>query len=570
MARVNPYCNTKMVEDELNIKFTKHNHIKPEDVLVFAVIDDTNFYPVKTSLDSNGHFHLEDNGALIRRPLFVGSKRQFLYKQYNLQEDSIRIDLDNAFKTGWNPNKYIIFRNGYLLNSNLYKIYVPTFDSDYAIKCIYSSTTFKAGDRLDIFYIEHPDFQQVRFNQDIYIQTRRAYCETENQVLVKVPYPYDSYPRNKNMFYVVDDQTHHYLDNRYDYTVADGAEYIVLRNDQLLKKPYKDNLIFTFPYAKEDFEDESDMDGIGENSGVSFITLHSSYEPKANELYSNPDGLVYFDPPFNKYKLTKENIMIFCNTTFVNPERYKLKSNGCIQLLEKEDIAHYEYSRFTMLIFAETTKISKKYREFDFKIFQVFPTQDGQTQFTIPSVEPKNTDFMVFEGSLFFDVHNRYTWNTDVQPNTMTLNDPAIKIRTNRPLTFLFYTNSDNGYRKTKTMELVKIQFESTEDGKVHMYNSRKYDIEFNKQNSIIFMNGVYLEPDRYEIVDNDLKFTTPTDTIYTGKSFTGIYLVSHKLDTDGGDEGYFVHDEMSQGFKDKYLWFDELYTKPIITQVWE
>ena len=80
MARVNPYCNTKMVEDELNIKFTKHNHIKPEDVLVFAVIDDTNFYPVKTSLDSNGHFHLEDNGALIRRPLFVGSKRQFLYK----------------------------------------------------------------------------------------------------------------------------------------------------------------------------------------------------------------------------------------------------------------------------------------------------------------------------------------------------------------------------------------------------------------------------------------------------------------------------------------------------------
>lgn len=571
MNRNNPYTDPSAVEKELNSKYVGNPDINVKDIQLFVKSDDFNYYPIEFGIDSSGNIRLEDNVSLIHNDIYVGSNKQFIYEQVIINTESIRYDFSTKFCTAWRDDKFIIFRNGHLLNPVLYRIIIPGFDNDYCIKCVYSSTKFLVGDRLDIFYIEgEGKLTDVRFNQDVYIQTRRVYCESKGQVLVKIPYPYNKYPRNKNMFYVFNAQTGKYLDNRYDYTIENTVNYIVLRDNTILTNIQKDHLVFTFPYAKEDFETEVDGDGVGTDSGVSFVMSYSVYEPSSQPY--DPTGLITFSPPYGRYTLVKSNIMLFCNGTFVDPSKYKLINNYTVQLLDADDIRHYEFSKYTMLIFSETTNTAKKrYREFEFQTFQIFPSSSSQTVFTVPKVDPKNDNFLVFEGTLFFDVHYRYTWDTTVYPNTITLDTSSGYLPTNKPLTFIFYTNKKSSHRNTKTLELIKIYFESAQDGgSVHMTNSRGYDIIFNKANCVLFMNGTYLEPDRYEIdTENNLTFNGEVDTLKINKSFTGIYLVSHSIeaDPDSDMEGPFMYDEMTNGAKEKYLWFDERYADPIITK---
>lgn len=574
MARIKPYGDTSAVEKELNSKFRGHLRIKQEDVQVFAIQDSLNYLPVQTSIDSDGNFHIEDKAEVVERGLVVGSKKQFLYKRYEKETlgrvyNGLKIVLDETFRTAWDKSKYLVFKDGYLLSPSMYVLSIPTWDNDLSEKAIYFPYKLDAEkNTIDVFYIEHNDFVNVRFNQDAYIETKKAYCENKNQILVKVPYPNDFYPRDKKMFFVLDGQTSAYLDDRYDYVTADGAEYIVLKEDTHLVNPYKDYLTFVFPYVAEEIDsDMDDEDGVGEHSGVSFLALHSSYDPKRG-TYSNPNGIVSFteEALFTKYDLTKEKIMLFCNSTFIEPDRYKLLNNNTIKLLRKKDVEHYEFSRFTMLVFAEK---SAKKKAFDLTVQQVPIKKSDNGIYNVPKTDPISTNFLVFYDTLFFDISDRFTLDTSTIPNKIKLNSPLndLRVQDGHLLTFVFYGKSkDATVRLNREIEICKINFTSANDGTANMQvPDLEHSIKFNRKNCIIFMNGTYLDPSRYTIDNNVLTFDSRINSLVSNKALTGIYLVSHPTIQDNSDAGYFVHDGMDVAHKAKRLIFDELYSYPKI-----
>lgn len=561
MNRFNPKTDVSAVEQE--IEWYCHNYYIPrEDAQLFAMIDPLNYYPIFTSLDSNGKIVVEDTPDAVSLELFVGTKRQFLYKQYVITHSSIVLELTQEFKTGWNPKNYLVFRNGLLLNSIMYDVYCPSFTSVYTVKSIYSQTKFLKGDRIDVFYIEADDrFKPVQFNHDVFIKNVKQFCEIPGQLAVRIPYPYASYPRQTEMFYVFNTQTKRYLTKDVDYAVEAGGQYIILKDETILTAVNEDSLTFVFPYCMSEYEFETANDLVGEESGISFFISYSQWEPKhAGDVFS-PTGIIEFNPPFSEYDLTKDNFLLFCNNTYMHPDKYDFIDNTHIKLLDPMDAAHAEFAKYTMLIFHETDSKAKLYRSFEFQAIPVIPTMDNQSIIDLPIVNPANTGFMAFEGALMFDVHEKFTW--DKSNNQIIVHDPS-SIKAGRQILFVFYLNVPDK-KKYKHIEIVTIKFESLTDDSVTMKNTAGYRIQFNKKNCIIFMNGTYLDPERYEISENILKFTNPLDKLRAHKAFTGVYLVSHLLHPD---TPYDILDDIRDGYPNKLLWFDEMKAKPIIEEI--
>ncbi len=564
----NPYTNVEKVENELNAKYSNSDLIDPEDVQLFVKINENNYYPINTLVDKYGKFHVDDSTSYAEKQLYAGSKHQFLYKQYLIEEDNkfaLKISDDATFATGWDKSKYVMFLNGYLVNEVLFQITIPSIDNEYLDKWLYSAILFNKGDRIDLFYIEGRDnaFEHVRFNQDIYVNCKKVKADVDNQEIVKVPYPYSAYPRNEHMFYVFDGTTKKYLNNKTDYSVADNGEYIFLHDDNILKTAYESYIVFTFPYVKEEFEDEEDPNGVGETTGVSFFASYYTYDEENESGLDQSNGYIKFHPAFDDYKLLKENFLLFRNSTFVQPELYRLVNNNTIQLLDANLIKYAPYDKYTMLIFRETDKQSYRARQFNFNVYQV-KVYAGQKTINVPDSIPKDSDFLVFNGTLFLDMHDKYKW-VDGNPQTIQIQDDAVDIKGDRMLTFIFYTNSKKSIKR-KTLRFIKLKFETTGENEVYVTNESGYNLKYNKKNFIIFHNGTYLPPDRYDINKSTGKidFIDKFDFINHESTFTGIFLVSQRIEDAYDDWLYY---SILDGDPNKLLWFDEIYAKPVITK---
>ena len=182
---------------ELESKYKGHCYnctgIKFDDIQIFAEVTSGHLYPLKYVIDDNGKITFDDNKYAANLPLYAGSKRQFLYKRFNIERNSNYISLEDEFKSGWDTKRYMIFKNGHLLNNSIYKIIAPNFTNGVKYKRVYSASTFKEGDYVDVFYIECDDnFTHVPYNHDVYMSSKVVYAEKNNQTVVRVPYPYKS------------------------------------------------------------------------------------------------------------------------------------------------------------------------------------------------------------------------------------------------------------------------------------------------------------------------------------------------------------------------------------------
>lgn len=543
----------KLIEDEINAKFTGNADIRAKDVQLFSKLNKMTCMPVPCVLDKNNRFHIEDTKKLARNTLIIGSKHQFLYGQYEIQDNDIEFRIeDPVFATAWDKTKFIVFLNGYFLNPNLYRVAVTeNFEKVYVRKAIYCMIPFHKGDRLDIFYIESKDntFSHIPYNQDVYIRTEIAYCECPNQVKVRVPYPYDSYPRNDNMFYVFDTQTHKFLDNRKDYTI-EGEEhnYILLNDHTLLKNPYKDSLTFVFPYAQEKEEKEI-KSGYNRSKADMFTCYYTPGDPSSvvNE------GLLKFYPKFKLYPIIKENVLLFCNGDFVYPDKYNMMGSNTILLLDTYLINLAKTSRFVMYVFGEIDTNNRT--DFGLSIYNA-TINAGQRTITLPEI-PSTTEFVVVtnDKDIAVDASNHYKLSNDTI--TIVHNDSIPKRKTK--YTFIFYDN--------------RVVSESV-DIKIVNYTPKSRSIAelsdttmnpsytFSKHNFILFIDGKFIEPDKYTMIHNKLSMQD-TNIDLIGKKVQGIYL--HYLELVQTEEWF--HREIKDGDWNKLLWFDHMRAKPVLSE---
>lgn len=550
MERLSPYYDVTALENEINEKY-KGLRLNPEDVRIYAKISDDNYYPIETYYDKSiDKIVVEDTEDLALRELYLGTRRQFLYAQYTMLNPGIRIDLDKEFRTAWMKDRFFVFINGYMVDRSLLHVYLPDYGDNETMKVIYTHTGYRRGDRIDIFYIEGKDkFTPIRFNQDVYLRTYKYTAEYNNQQVVPIPYPYDKYPRHPYAFYVFNTQTKKMLNNISDYTIEDECRQITLKDETILNRGRIDSIYFVFPYAQEDTEDEfGSSEHIGEESGISFFQSYYDFEKDKKYPYYDSSGILEFQPAFTRYELEDTAVMVFCNGTFVPPDKYELTSNNTIRLKDPVDIAHAEYAKYTMFIFYENEETALEHRDFQMYIHYVIPDADEQDTINVPPSIPPNCDFLVFNGILFLDMANHFEWDPSTDPNTIKVRTPEI-IRKDKGLTFIFYSNRENGYRKRFTLDFLKVKCEPEEDGKLNLNVNLNYDISFNKKNLLLFMDGIYLMPEHYDITENVVTFLEPLDTRIRAEdsTFTGVYMISHPL-----NEVDTSFDEMLDGWPKK------------------
>lgn len=550
------------VEAELNEKYKQNKHINKEDMQIYVELTPMSYYPIGYDYHTNGDFRILNNNELAEKNLYVGSKRQFYYKHFSIdQEIQSRIVIDcDEFKTAWNENFFHIFKNGKLLNKGIYTLQIPAIDNLYAEKCLYLISTLKKGDDLDIYYIENNDsMMDVPFNRDLYISTVRQYATKDEQTLYKVPYPYSTYPRGENMFFILD-KDGEYLDKNHEYTTSADGDWIELRPELATLAAYVDFLTFAFPYVKEDWESESGRNDeifAGNNSGIDFDFSYSILDPS-----NATTGLVNFYPPFTNFELSKKNFILFGNSTMIDPDRYEVVNNSQLQFLDDKDIRHSQYAKYTMVIFKEQNIYDARNLNFKIEVKQVEATEEKQKIFYIPDSDNQKKSFLAFVGSISMDVHDRFEWKNEI--NQMHLTHPDDYISKGRKVTFIFYTPYKGHMIRDREISFKKMLFDVTENGRV-LIPTKLYDnVDFNLTNILLFVNGTFLQPDRYNITDNVLTMIDPIDNaLKTTKTVTGIYLVAYIPNYQEEGDGPYKYYDLS---KDRdVIWFDIGKAKPYV-----
>ena len=554
--------NANLVELELDSKFSNNPDMNPKDLQLFYKINDNNYWPVKTGNDNKNKFYIDTSTIEANKDLYVETNCQFIYKHFvcdstNMKTGLLRIDCPEL-KTAWNPDKYVIFRNGRLLNSRLYTILTPSPTVNINLKTMYTNIKLKIGDRIDVFYIESRDdgFKNVEFNKKIKVYNTRVYAEGEGpNNRVKIPYPYEAYPRNDKSFLVFNVDGYK-LDHILDYNTSDDATYITLNKDRMIDNGTSNNHVkFIFPYITADWETYGDkeefiLDTYGKNSGILFFRSESIDDP------SNTTGLIKFSPYFYKYNVTKENSMFFVNTTYMDPDRYNIISNDKIQLTFPSDIANCGYKKFVMIVFKEDGKTSASSTDFKLDVVDVDATTNNQTTFAIPRPPSKTKNMLIFRGTTLLNINGRC--NIDYANNKIYLNS-ADAVPLGSGITFVFYNKRSATFPYRMDIEVVSLG--EIENGVIM---AGKFKRTVTEEEFLLFVDGVYIRPERYNILSDRITFDNPLDYLFThGRA--DMVRVQWNKDFEEEDS-----DNVPRGFSysndyDTFVWFDEMYSPAVL-----
>lgn len=481
-----------------------------------------------------------------------------------------QLELGPEFVSGWDDRKYLVFRNGHLLPKQTYNIIIPSHHNNYLKKILYSTVGFSKGDRIEIFYIENQEnFANVPFNRETRVASYIYYAKSNNQKLIKIPYPNSSYRRSKDSFYLFNDKGEH-LDCRFDYTVSVDGRYVTLADHAKLKVMMLDYVVFTFCYIQnrsiDGQEQETDM---FDTVNLAEIEYEYSY---SLENINDTSGTVVFSPPFDKWpNINKENFMLFGNSVYIDPERYEIIDNSTIQFVDPVEAEVANSRRYTMCIPVHQTKLTLKAdTQIHYEVVRVIATKDKQSVFTLelPDNSTSWYPFLLFKGSILLDVYDQYEF--DDTTGILTITDPECYVSEGRALTIVYLNKSYTDIKKE--IKYVKMEFNVTPTGmtEIPLYFYKNKDIKFNSSNLLLFVNGVFIEPERYTIEpDNWIKFNSIPeiagyDEPYEDKSFTGIYMMAYE-DPDSNSDGFndlYGQKEVDPSEDNDKTRFDELYSR--------
>ena len=68
------------------------------------------------------------------------------------------------------------------------------------------------------------------------------------------------------------------------------------------------------------------------------------------EPEEDTNGIINFSPKFKEYDISKKNFLLFANGIWIHPDRYKLNSNTEIEFLDESDKHHASYTHYNMII----------------------------------------------------------------------------------------------------------------------------------------------------------------------------------------------------------------------------
>ena len=298
----NRYKTQKMFSDDELLLYS--NNPKGHKYLKHRQMNERSWYPVEYTI-KNGDVIVDD--YYVNQELYYTTKNQFKYHHRYIQKETMKIRLSGELMLSLNPNQYLIFLNGRLMNREFYRLTVPSVDNVFTELYLYSRIKFKKGDKIEVFYMP-VEFNPIDYANNLVTKVSSIDITYRTRDAVIVPYPFNLYTKRHDFILFKNSV---YVDpNRYE--VKQGMLYFT---DGTIYNQ-GDKLVFVFVYNR-----------CKDQEAYHYINNDSSVFVEQIQLRVDEDNQTSFtldEERYLKYLIEGNSIMLLYHGMHIPSEYWKL------------------------------------------------------------------------------------------------------------------------------------------------------------------------------------------------------------------------------------------------------
>ena len=440
------------------------------------------------------------NTDYLKTNLYLGSTHQFQYAYIDsIYEETNIIPIPYSFRACYNPDRYLLFINGHLLNNSLYKVVIPSLtDSRIKFKAIYTLKKVDKTDRIEMVYLgASGNIARGLFNGDMQIKILTTYCIKDRQSTFAVPLPYKDYDLSSKDYMMVLKHSLYVNQEEYDLYKEDDVWYITFfdEDDEMI---VGEAVTFVFPFYALN---TNITDYPSSGNTMQFITRKTTTTSETNAITFPADSLGNIE--------SMQSILLFKDNSLINQTSYSLSSPNTIQLDKSVPAGT------TFYLISESDKYNLQNNNIGLTYTIINITQKGQDAITLPFKE-KQDSYIIFRNGKIMN-HSIYT----IVDNTLLIEHKYNDLRNGDVLTIICSNDSSTSSNNINyyyfTIDMI---FKDSID--IPNFNG----ITYNANNIILFINGEIIFKDQYTITGNTINLNKS----YTIGSEAIIYLAYKTL----------------------------------------
>lgn len=157
-------------------------------------LNDRSWFEVPFTIDNQGNVIVDE--YYNDTDLLYTTRNQFKYCYRMINKPTVKIRLTNDFEASINPNQYLVFINGRILNREFYRLIVPKIDNEFTDPYIYTRIKLNPEDKIEVIY-GPIEFKSIDYSGNLI--TKMVNLTIKNDQLgIQVPYPFKMYSYKHN------------------------------------------------------------------------------------------------------------------------------------------------------------------------------------------------------------------------------------------------------------------------------------------------------------------------------------------------------------------------------------
>ena len=183
----NKFKEQNPFEDDMLLLYTRTP--KEHEYAGDVEFNERSWFEVPFTVDEQGNVIVDefyDNTELL-----YTAKNQFKYCYRNIQKTTLKIRLTEDFMASLNPDQYLVFVNGRILNREFYRLVMPKVDNIFTDPYLYTRVKLNPGDKVEVIY-GPIDFKSIDYSGNL-VTKIVSMTVKKDQISVTIPYPFELY-----------------------------------------------------------------------------------------------------------------------------------------------------------------------------------------------------------------------------------------------------------------------------------------------------------------------------------------------------------------------------------------
>ena len=187
-------------------KFKEQNPFEDDKLLLYTrkskgyeerpgiELNDRSWFEVPFTVDDQGNVNVDE--YYNNTDLLYTAKNQFKYCYRMIHKPTVKVRLSNDFEASINPDQYLVFINGRILNREFYRLIVPKIDNEFTDPYIYTRVKLNPGDKIEIIY-GPIEFKSIDYSGNLITKMVNLTLK-KDQIGIQIPYPFKMYSYKHN------------------------------------------------------------------------------------------------------------------------------------------------------------------------------------------------------------------------------------------------------------------------------------------------------------------------------------------------------------------------------------